>query len=75
LPAGVDQEARISSIQHVRIFVQCLYNIIHCRLRSVQPLRIENAGTIVQGRHFEVADFQSVESRRLIMMLGCGGQS
>src|SRR5437879_5545947 len=23
---GVDQEARISNIQHVRIFVQCLYN-------------------------------------------------
>src|SRR5467141_816174 len=46
LLAGVDQEARISNIQHVRIFVQCLYNTIHRRLRSVQPLRIEYAGTI-----------------------------
>src|SRR4029077_1449909 len=26
--AGVDQEARIGNIQHVRIFVQCLYNAI-----------------------------------------------
>src|SRR5881396_1899912 len=33
LLAGVDQEARISNIQHVRIFVQCLYNSIHRRLR------------------------------------------
>src|SRR5207245_2150727 len=46
LLAGVDQEARISNIQHVRISVQCLYNTIHRRLRSVQPLRIEYAGTI-----------------------------
>src|SRR5260370_22634 len=44
-------------------------------LRSVEPVRIEYAGTIVQGRYFEVADFQSVEARRLIMMLGCGRQS
>src|ERR1700694_4889807 len=46
LLAGVDQEARISNLQHVRIFVQCLYNTIHRRLRSVQPVRIECAGTI-----------------------------
>ncbi len=44
--AGVDQEARISNIQHVRIFVQCLYNTIDRRLRSVQPVRIEYAATI-----------------------------
>src|SRR2546428_1328437 len=47
LLAGVDEEARISNIQHVRIFVQCLYNTLHRRLRSVQPLLIEYAGTIV----------------------------
>src|SRR6266849_10222270 len=29
LLAGVDQEARIGYIQHVRIFVQCLSNTIH----------------------------------------------
>src|SRR5258708_1564695 len=46
LLAGVDQEARIRNIQHVRIFVQCVYNTIHRRLRSVQPVRIEYAGTI-----------------------------
>src|SRR6266436_3104757 len=55
--------------------MQSLYNTIRRRLRSVQPVRIEYAGTIVQGRHFEVADFQSVEARRLITMLGCGIQS
>src|ERR1700682_1967672 len=47
LLAGVHQEARINNIQHVRIFVQCLYDTIHRRLRSVQPVRIENAATIV----------------------------
>src|SRR5258705_6445113 len=46
LLAGVDEEARISNVQHVRIFVQCLLNTIHRRLRSVQPVRIEYAGTI-----------------------------
>jgi hypothetical protein len=46
LLAGVDQEARISHIQHVRIFVQFLYNTIDRRLRSVQPVRIEYAGTV-----------------------------
>src|SRR5207245_5670165 len=46
LLAGVDQEAYISDFQHVRIFAQCLYNTIHCRLRSGQPVRIEYAGTI-----------------------------
>src|SRR6266478_5811880 len=55
--------------------MQSLYNTIRRRLRSVQPVRIEYAGTIVQGRHFEVADFQSVEARHLIMMLGSGSQS
>src|SRR5713101_3489596 len=75
LPAGVHQEARINNIQHVRIFVQRLYNTIHRRLRSVQPLRIEYGGTIEQGRHFKVADFHSVEARHLIMMLGYGIQS
>ena len=70
-----DQEAYINNIQCVRIFVQCLYNTIHRRLRSVQPVRIEYAGTIVEGRHFEVADLESVEARRLIMMLGCTSQS
>src|ERR1700719_3705771 len=75
LLAGVDQEARINNIQHVRIFVQCLSNTIHRGLRSVQPVRIEYTGTVVQGRHFEVADLQSVEARRLLMMLGCGSQS
>jgi DNA-binding TFAR19-related protein (PDSD5 family) len=46
LLAGVDQEARISEIQHVRIFVECLYNTIRRRLRSVQLVRIEYAETI-----------------------------
>src|SRR6266852_2643349 len=46
LLAGVDQEARITIIQHVRIFVQCVYNTIHRRLRSVQPGLIEYAETI-----------------------------
>ena len=46
LLAGVDQETRISNIQHVRIFVQCLENTIHRRRRSVQPVRIEYARTI-----------------------------
>src|SRR6266851_1832582 len=46
LLAGVDQEARISYIQQVRIFVQCLSNTIQRRRRSVQPVRIECAGTI-----------------------------
>src|SRR5580700_8249126 len=44
LLAGVDQEAHINNIQHVRIFVQCLYNTIHRRLGSVQPVRIEYGG-------------------------------
>src|SRR5216684_7598871 len=47
LLAGVDQEAHINNIQHVRIFLQCLYNTIHRRLRSVQPVRIEYAGAVV----------------------------
>src|ERR1700704_467158 len=46
LLAGVDEEARISNVQHVRIFVQCLENTIHRRLRSVQPVRIEYASAI-----------------------------
>src|SRR5882757_10371585 len=75
LVAGVDQKAAINNIQHVRIFVQSLGNTIHRRLRSVQPVRIEYAGTIEQGRHFEVADLQAVEARLLIMVLGCSSQS
>src|SRR5712675_462036 len=46
LLAGVDEEARISNVQHVRIFVQCLENTVHRRRRSVQPVRIERAGAI-----------------------------
>src|SRR5258705_221563 len=46
LLAGVDEETRISNVQHVRISLQCLLNTIHRRLRSVQPVRIEYAGTI-----------------------------
>src|SRR2546425_4168378 len=46
LLAGVDEEARISNVQHVRIFLQCLLNTIHRRLRSIEPVRIEDAGTI-----------------------------
>src|ERR1700731_5265949 len=46
LLAGVDQEARISNFQHVRVFVVCLYNTIHRHLCSVQPVRIEYAETI-----------------------------
>src|SRR5258708_4905334 len=75
LLASVDQEALIRNIQQARIFVQCLYNTIHRRLRSVQPVRIEYAVTIEKGRHFEVADFLSVEARHLIMMLRCLSQS
>src|SRR6202166_2267998 len=41
LLAGVDQEARINNIQHVRISVERLYNTTHRRLGSVQPMRIE----------------------------------
>jgi len=59
----------------VRIFVQSLCNTIHRRLRSVQPVRIERAGTIEEGRHFEVADFQPVVARHLIAMLGRGVQA
>src|ERR1700674_2742827 len=44
--ASVDQVACIDGIQHVRIFVQCLYNTIDRRLGSVQPVGIEYAGTI-----------------------------
>src|SRR4029077_2421659 len=47
LLAGVDQEAAISNIQHVRILLKSLDNPIHRRLRSVQPVRIEYAGAIV----------------------------
>src|SRR6202521_3542625 len=75
LLASVNEEAAINNIQHVRIFLQCLDNTIHRRLRSVQPVRIEYAVTIEYGRHFEVADFLSVEARHLIMMLRCGSQS
>src|SRR6266404_5965932 len=46
LLAGVDQEAHINNIQHVRIFLQCLYNSVHRCLRSIQPVRIEYAGAI-----------------------------
>src|SRR6266853_65896 len=35
LLAGIDQEARINNIQHVRILVQCLYNTIHRHLLSI----------------------------------------
>src|SRR3989442_7600 len=44
--AGVDQKACFAGIQHVRIFVQCLYDFIQTRLRSLQPVLIEYAGTI-----------------------------
>src|SRR5260370_3788168 len=54
LLAGVDQEACFAGIQHVRIFVQCLYDFIHRRLRSLHPVLIESAGTIEYARHFEV---------------------
>src|SRR5258707_12842337 len=46
LLATVEQEALIRNIQQARIFVQCLYNTSHRRLRSVQPVRIEDAVTI-----------------------------
>src|ERR1700757_4808778 len=72
--AGVDQEAFIGNIQQARIFVQRLCNTIHGRLRSLQPVRIEYGVTIEKGRHFEIADFLSVEARHLIMMLRCGSQ-
>jgi hypothetical protein len=38
-------------------------------------MRIEYGGAIEEGRHFEIADLHSVETRHLIMVLGCGGQS
>src|ERR1700694_198387 len=47
LLAGVNEEAAINNIQHVRVFLQCLDNTIHRRLRSVQPVRIEYPGAIV----------------------------
>src|SRR5258705_12284501 len=46
LLASVDQEALIRNIQQARILVQCVYDTIHRRLRSVQPVRIEDAVTI-----------------------------
>src|SRR5258708_7650301 len=47
LLAGVDQEACIGGIQQVWIFfLQCLYDAVHCRLLSVQPMRIEYGGRI-----------------------------
>src|ERR1700737_1815795 len=73
--AGVDQETRVSSFPHVRIFVQCLYSSIDRGLRSFQPVRIDYGGTIEEGRHFQVADLESVEARHLIMMLVGGSQS
>src|SRR6202047_5476604 len=47
LLASVNEEAAINNIQHVRIFLQCLDNTIHRRLRSVQPMRIEYAGAVI----------------------------
>jgi hypothetical protein len=73
--AGVDQEARIGGVQHVRIVVQRLYYTIQRRLFSGQPVRIDDGGAIEQGRHFEIADLQSEESRHLVMMRRCGSQS
>src|SRR5260221_9333021 len=46
LLAGVDQEALIGDIQQAAIFLQCIYNTIHRRLRSVEPVRIEYCGAI-----------------------------
>src|SRR5882762_3359818 len=46
LLASVDQEALIRNVQQARIFAQCLDNTIHRRLRSLQPVRIEDAVTI-----------------------------
>src|ERR1700694_2871623 len=46
LLAGVDQEACIGGIQQVWILPQCLYDAVHCRLLSVQPMRIEYGGRI-----------------------------
>src|SRR3989442_8619973 len=46
LLAGVDQEASFAGVQHVRIFVQRVDDFIHPRLRSLQPVLIEYAGTI-----------------------------
>src|SRR5467141_2083851 len=56
LLASVDQEACFGSIQHVRILVQCLYDTVYRRSLSFQPVRIEYAEPIEQGRHFEIAD-------------------
>src|SRR6266849_5039220 len=75
LLAGVDQETRLTTIQHVRICLQSLYNTIHRLLRSVQPVRIEYGDTVQQSRHFEVADFQPIEGWGLNRMLGCGIQN
>src|SRR5882724_6651796 len=47
LLAGVYEEATISNLEQVRIFVQCLENTIHRRRRSVQPVQIEYARPIV----------------------------
>src|SRR5258708_36488754 len=41
---GVDQETRISSFHQMRSLVQCLYNPIPRRLRSVHPARVPNGG-------------------------------
>src|SRR5260370_29504053 len=46
LLAGVDQEACIGGIQQVWSFLQYLYDAVHCRLLSVQPMRIEYGGRI-----------------------------
>src|SRR6266853_2136813 len=55
LLAGVDQEDCFAAVQHVRVFVQRVDDFIHPRLRSLQPVLIEYAGTIEYGRHIEVA--------------------
>jgi hypothetical protein len=62
-PAGADLRAWPPAAPSIVAFVP-----------SVQPVRIEYAGAVEQGRHFEVADFQSIEAGRLIMMLGLGRQ-
>src|SRR5229473_2190457 len=75
LLAGVDQKAQIGGIQQVRILVQCLCDTIDRRFLSLQPGQLEYGGRVVEGRHFEIADLQSEEARRLIMDLGRRSQS
>jgi hypothetical protein len=51
------------------------FDAIHGHFLGGQPMQIKNGGAIEQRRHFEIADFHPVETRALIVMLGCSSPS